>query len=203
MKRALPFLLAAAGFLAAPVLSAGPRDGGQKVAVVDINRVLDGWKQVQDENVRMEVEAKELRAKLQEMEKSIKAIEQSVKILEGKAKQEKEQELVAKKREFESTVSVQGGRLDRMQAEALARWYRQIVKAVEEHARKENLDWVLSTESQPDFPAGQDFSSPKEMDAAFRDFQKGVTLHKVLYARAELDITQKVIDLLNAGPEKK
>ncbi len=203
MRRALLAPFIGLGFLCAPAADAAPKDDSQRIVVVDINRVLDGWKQVQLENVRMDVEAKELRAKLSDFEKNIKALESSVKILEGKAKQEKEQELAAKKREFESTVSVQGGRLDRMQAEALGRWYREIAKAVDECARKDGIDFVLVSESRPDFPTGQDFSNPKEMDAAFREFQKGVTLHKVLYARAELDITQKVIDLLNAGSEKK
>lgn len=202
MKKAIPILCLATALLFVPALQAAPRDG-LRIAVVDINKVLDGWKQVQEDNVKMEIEAKDLRAKLSELEKGIKALEQSAKLLEGKAKQEKEQELAAKKREFDSILSIQGGRLDRMQAESLARWYRQIAKAVEEHARKEGFDLVLTSEVQPDFPASQEFSNPKEMSEAFREFQKGVTLHKVIYARSELDITEKVTDLLNAASEKK
>lgn len=196
-RRAVCLVVCGATLAWAPVWGKPKEGEGTRVAVVDIDRVLNNWKKAGEEKIRLEMEAREVEARLVALEKEIKALDQAAALLEGKARQDKEAESAAKKREFESVRSVHGGRLDRSQIDFLVRWYREIVDAAKACAERDGIDIVLVTEVSPEFPSGREFGNSREMEAAISKFQREVSLHKVIYARPENDITQKVIDFLN------
>ncbi len=206
MKKQILICAAACGvaFVGADLssLMAAPsaKEAPLRIAVVDIDKVLDGWKKAREESVRQDVEEQAFMAEKANLQKEVEALDQAVKIHNGKAKQDKEQELETKKRAYIAHCSVEGGRLNRLKAEFLARSYRGISAAVEACAKQDGIDLVFVTETQPEFAGGKDHD---EMMKNFRDFQQGIVFHKILYARADLDITQKVLDHLNAADKSK
>lgn len=181
---------------AGPSKPAASASVGARIAVIDINKVLNSWNQATTEEVKLKTQVEEFEGQHKQRVEEMKRMDQASKLLEGKAKEEKEKELASRKREYEAFKSVHLKKIFEAQRDLQVRWYQRINQTAADLAKEEGFDLILVSDDAPSLGNAQD------LEEDFMNFKRAVNLRKVLYARDDIDLTQKVIDRLNAESGK-
>ena len=165
------------------------------VAVVDIFAVLEGL----DERVQVEADLQSTQERLKQegeaKQKEIDQLQQDLNILaaDSEARVAKQKQFDQKNIEARAWLVYEQQQLVRKNIEEYDRLYRQIVSAVERTAKANGYDVVLQKEQIIDLRKVDD---PQKITPI-------INMRKVIWAAAELDLTDQVITLLNSEAKKK
>lgn len=172
MRRKAAWILAAA--VAATVMTARPAwTEGLKVAVIDVNKVLNESEAGKAARKKMEGRYEELKKKIDAKQEEARVLKEELdkqKVMLGKEKlKEKEEQLQAKVNELRQLTQEGEKEMQSRQGEATREVLKQIEVQVDALVKAEKLDLVL------------------ERSAG------------VVYSNDSMDITKRVLDLVNRG----
>jgi len=165
------------------------------VAIVDITRVVDpkALKEVVDRNAEVEARQKQYEGEIDKMDKEITSLKE---VLEkGEVYQPGTQEYRQKVLEFEEKRILRKARHDaydlflaQMSGEIMAQMYDKVLAAVDAIARKDAYDLVLV----------DDRSIVPSEKGTMQQVTAAIQARRILWAAERIDITQQVIDKMNA-----
>jgi len=147
MKRAL------VGMVAAAVLSSAMAAEGNKIGIVDLQRIMQSAPQMKVVQEKLEKEFRPRRDKLMSMEESLKADMQRFKrdgaVLSAAQKRDLEKKIVTAQQTFEREGQQYQQELSTANNEAMESLYNRVRKAIEIVAQNDKYDVILQKEAAP------------------------------------------------------
>ena len=194
-----PLLCVLAVALTAPSPGAGPgtacaqepRRAAVRIAVADITRIFNSYNKRLEYQEKLEATGKSLREREQLMKTRLRDLEQEIsRYAMGHPRRLELLEDLKKRRQEYARFSVEARReLDDSVRESTAVLYEDITRAIEEYARGHRVDLVIKQQSfKP-----QQVSAEKQADSIGR--------RTVLYCAPDLEITERIIEILNRKPK--
>lgn len=183
--------------LAALVLSAAPPPRELKVAVVNLKHCFDStrYKAVQDAEARYRDYVDKLSREVEQFDKKIKEKDEELKVLQGVGNQDglqlalQERGLLAYQRKMTAEFNQQKAMYEYQKIQMDL--YNGIRRVIAEYAAAQGYDLVFKVdELQLEESSGESVS-------------KRINYRPVLYHNTALDITDKVLEQLNAQYQKK
>jgi len=158
------------------------------VAVVDLNRLIEGLKEKRAVEASLQSFASTTEAKKGEMESELKAKVTQLDFLEVGSDEHRalQQEIVLGQANLKAWVQLQQAMIARENADGFKRLYDNAQQAIGEVAQSHGIDLVLTHRADADFK----FESFQELSAQIND-------RKVIWASGSIDITDAVIVHLN------
>ena len=158
------------------------------VAVVSVGEVFNGMTEKSHVEADLQKKAEDLERLKEEKSGEIRDLQAELQLLkqdspEWKAKAEEAQRKVFT---LKAELEFRAAKLNRDNVLLKESLYRKILAATAQVAQSEGYDIVLFKESEPHFPTDK----PQQVNAL-------VELRKVMYASPDLDITDKVMTVVN------
>ncbi len=176
------FLIVAAGLLSSAAL------GQMRVASVDVVKVYNDYQRqrdLQDQlravQERLQAENDQRRQKIEQLQAQVDAMQPTDPNYNMRAR-----ELLALQIDYKNWAEINQAALTREVGVWTAELYKDILKAVAEIAEKENFDMVFY----------RDEFDPQTVDP--QQIREQIRNRKLLYARNSTDLTQKLVEKLNA-----
>ena len=158
-----------------------------RIGVVNVTKILENCKKNQQWQEKAEADRAKMQAEFQEMRTDLEALQARVKVLkQGSA------DYYSLMNEYEEKRAIMEGRnafYETKYTQEMQMWmetlYKDFLQVVDQVAKDKGLDLVLGQETL-DVPA-----------PTLRDFMLSVKTKKILFAHADLDITDEVLTALD------
>lgn len=194
-------LLAGAGMalivmtLTSGLWAEGPAAPTGRVACADVGRAFNEYQRMKDINEELKALQQKLEAENEQRVKANDALQATVDAMaaDDPARAKKMSELLEAEVSRRTWAEVQQAHLARELALATDRIYRDVLAATEEVARQAGYDLVVYSDEYPPGPPSIDLNELREV----------MRSRKLLYASQAVDITQLVLDQLNAEYKAK
>jgi len=189
----LGLVLVATGGPAARVCAQAPTFAGPRIAVADITRIFNAYHKRLEYQEKLEATGKSLREREELFKTRIRNLEKEISGLAmGHPRREQLLKDLRRQRTEYARFSLEARRqLDDAVRESTAVLYEDIARAVEAYAKAHRIDLVIKQQS---FPRRQP-SAEKQAHSIGR--------RTVLYCDPDLDITDRIIEVLNRKPGEK
>jgi len=189
----LSAVLATVAMLSGSRASAAGRKRSVRIALVDVDRVLQEYKKGND---RYEQIRKELEPRLNTIRQKAQAIRDEQRRLAASVPKDKvkflkkTQELKLRIAELERDEKLFLAKKTAKEIDAMMEVWNDVIAAVSKYAKENGIDMVLKQQVRS--------NKPKRKETFYRN----VRARTVLYCAAHLDITEKLITQLNTGYER-
>lgn len=182
------FLFFLIGFTALKLTSIDAFAEGIKIGVVDISRVFEKYERRKDLDQELKDLEKKFQDEINKKKKDIINLDEETQLLDlGSESRRKNEELLERKNvELEGYAKFAERQLLRRYKESFETIYDAVVKGVETIGSKEGFDLIIKKE-EPELKSGQ-----------ISDLQFKIGIRTVLYHSKAVDVTPKVIEVLNA-----
>lgn len=156
--------------------------------VVNVAKVYNSLKERDEIDADLSSQRRAFQEEDDARQETLKALQDDLKILppEGDAFDAKKRELEYKVIELQAWRQFKQRQLEQEAALQKERLYRQITSAIGDVARLDNYDMIFYKEADIDFSG----ANAKQLDAL-------IALRKVLWAKDDLDITDRVVQKMN------
>jgi len=187
----LSIALAAAGFVGAGFGGGSPQAQAQKIAYVDVSRVLSTHRGLAAEQEELELSARDSQTILDGRREELEKLRAELMVYSRGSKEyvAKEFEIERKKLEFELQGRQMQYELDQRKADALLKACTEIEKALIRYSKEFGIDVILSAP----------FSVSKVRTNDPNDILKWLSDVDVVWADDALDITEVVITIVNGS----
>lgn len=158
LKRTIPALIlafAAIALVAPFQAQAQNAEGGYKIGVVDVQKVVADYDKRKQEYAKLEEQVKQRQTKIDALSAEITQMKDSydAKAKSGNAVADEmfqlEQQIQSKYATYQSELSIQQREIDRMEAEVLEKVFGDIEKAIAEYANTNNYHIILNGRPGP------------------------------------------------------
>ncbi len=166
------------------------KSGGLRIGVVDVGKIFEGYRKKIDREVELEKERNELQAEVDRMEKQLKKFQQEMKIYKGEKLEKKKAEYEDKLREYRAFIKVNNSKLQEKQTRLWKEVYNEIFQEVRRYGENNGYDLILQ--------AGGDEVGGRSVE----EVQLRVDMKKVIFFAPTVDVTGKILDILNARYKK-
>jgi len=158
-----------------------------KIGVVDMSRVFDAYKKRDDFNKTLEEFRRQKAQEIENRRVEIRRLQDKIQLLApGSEERKSEEENLSRKRlEFETEGRLAAQEVDQKYRALLAEIYRDISEQVKRFSEENGYDLILKTEALE-----TDTSSTAELKLR-------LSTQKILYYSPRLDVTGKIIEVLN------
>lgn len=185
-------VLACSGWyaLARPTAAAAPPPTA--VGLVNLERLTQNLDELKDRNKKLEVLRQPYAKQIEDMETQIKALTAELKDTipanDRMLRLDKEANLAELKRIHEVRVQAFKQRLEMQFGEAIRQIYAKVSAAIKEFAEREGYDLVLLDDREILIPENAQINQVNQI----------LVEKRVLYAKGEMDITDRLITLMNS-----
>lgn len=162
-----------------------PQTQTLKIGVVNMAKVFSEYGKSRDGRVELEKQRSDMQAELDKKESELKKLEQELEVLNGEEKLKKNAEFQEKKKGYAAYFKVNNKELQRKQCDLWKSVYNEIIGEVKRSAEKEGYDLILKTDDGP--ISGN----------SLEQIQLRVDIKKVLFHSPKVDLTDRVINILN------
>ena len=163
--------------------------GPLKVGVINLKDVFDNYQKVKVFTQKLAEEGKAVGQEIELLQQELRQLQEKIeglKNVENKTKEDYELQFLQDKTKLDYLVKVNQDRFSRRLAERTSDFYNEIRKAVEDIAKAEGYDLVFKIDA-PEI----------ESDKSESLITQRINHRPLLYARADLDFTPKVVKVLN------
>jgi Skp family chaperone for outer membrane proteins len=161
------------------------------VAIVEVARVMNGLNELKERNDIGKIRGAELEKKLQEVEQTIKNIDAELETVIPKNDTKRRTQAMADKFEAENLLKARFQAykqlLDLENGDIIRDIYAKVILAIEDFAKKNNYDLVLLDDRGMMLPP---VGGQERLKAIIEN-------KRILFAKPELDITDRIITIMN------
>lgn len=156
-----------------------------KIGVVNLAKVFSEYQKRGDGRVKLMKEKKEKELELKKQEAKLKKLEQELEVLEGEEKLRKQAEHKEKRKSYQAYYEVNNTELLTRQCNLWKAIYNEIIDEVKRTAEREDYDIILKVDSDP--VSGN----------SLEEIQLRVDIKKFLFHSPKVDLTDRIINVLN------
>ncbi len=163
---------------------------GLKVGVINLKDIFDNYAKVKDFTKKLTEEGKAIEQKVELLNQQLRQLQEKLQapgLADGPTKQDLQLQFMLAKTEQEFLVKSNTERFSRRLGDQTSDFYNEIRKKVEEVAKAEGYDLVFKIDA-PEI-AG---------DTSESQVTQRINHRPLLYARADMDFTEKIVKQLNA-----
>jgi len=165
-----------------------------RVAVVNLNSVLNGIEEKKEALEELDKLRKEKAASLGELEEQIQNMTKKLNLLEPASDEYKntQKKLVEINADYKAKGEAARTELINHQTDIVREFYFRIASEVTAYAREMDLDMVFTVQPVDEIER-----------AGYRELQPVIALRKIIYYRGEFDVTDRIIERLNKTYQEK
>ena len=187
-------LLALAALLCLP-LAARAQDNskGTKVGVVNVNKVFLGLNEAKEFTDSVQKEGKDLDREAKQKQDEIDTLQNDLKNLQVGSPQydDKTNEILKKRIDLDGWYKLKQAYLENRKKRQVMILFKKIQEAVLEVAQGNGIDLVIDDQSID--PPSEDITA-----LTFQQLNERILRHNILYAAHQVDLTDKVVFLMNS-----
>jgi len=179
-----------------PVSGFAQEKAGLKIAVVDINTIAEKYEKHKEKRNKLKKEIKDLQEELHKLEAKLKEYMEIQELYDEDNPKYHEYEEKIEEIKIKGIIkkNTEEKRLIRKQKRLVKNLYDDIRKGVAEYAKKQKYDLVMVELGDV---------SDEIISSNIKEILQKINIRSVIYAAENLDITDKVIDFMNAQYRKE